>query len=276
MLKKAIIFIFILLNSNLLLLAQCPLGVGITRNPTGFVCKNTPVQFTATPSNGAVNPQYFWVINGDTISSTSTVTTSLNGAHVEVYMTADNCTDTAKNDIYIATTYITADYNVLVTECNQTKADVQINGITSTAGDISPYTYDLNGLGQQTLYTDVPIGTYPLIVTASNGCVDTTIINMTTVQCPDPIPAQAITPNGDGFNDTWTISFINLYPKNEVFIFDRWGQRVYHKKDYTNVDGWDAKYVGTNLPVSTYYYVLKLYLEKSKNKVFKGAVSVFR
>ena len=62
----------------------------------------------------------------------------------------------------------------------------------------------------------------------------------------------------------------------KVFIFDRWGQRVYHKKEYDNADGWQAKYVGGDLPVSTYYYILEITLEKSEDLVFKGAISVFR
>ena len=131
-------------------------------------------------------------------------------------------------------------------------------------------------MGQESLYLDVPVSSYPLVITDSKGCVDTSWIDMTVVECPPPKPTDRITPNEDGLNDMWRIHNIQFYPENEVFIFDRWGQRVYHEKGYDNLDGWQAKYLGSNMPVSTYYYILKIHLEKSDDIVFKGAISVFR
>ncbi|MCL4856136.1 MAG: gliding motility-associated C-terminal domain-containing protein, partial [Flavobacteriales bacterium] len=79
-----------------------------------------------------------------------------------------------------------------------------------------------------------------------------------------------------GFNDKWRINNIEFYPNNKVYIFDRWGQRVFYKEKYDNVDGWDAKYTGTNMPVSTYYYVIELEFEKQDKIVVKGPVSILR
>ena len=83
--------------------------------------------------------------------------------------------------------------------------------------------------GQKDIYYDVAISSYPLIVTDAIGCIDTTWINMEIDECLPVKPAGGITPNDDGINDTWKIFNIKSYPNNEVFIFDRWGQRVYHK-----------------------------------------------
>ena len=70
---------------------------------------------------------------------------------------------------------------------------------------------------------------------------------------------------------------IEFYPENEVFIFDRWGQRVYHKNGYDNADGWDAKYIGVDLPVSTYYYLLEIKPENGGDDIIlRGPISVFR
>jgi len=259
-------------------LSQCPLGVGIVRNPTGVVCRDVPVDYSATPSVGAINPQYVWVVDGDTVSNGTSIINSTPGA-VIVYMFADNCPDTTFNQVHHQVVYFDMDYDVIVEECNQTVADVQINGVNSFGGT-PPYTYDLlsgdQNLGQQTLYADLPVNNYPVYATEAGGCTDTTWISMSVLECPKPIPSQVLTPNGDGYNDSWTIANIDLYPNNEVYIFDRWGQRVYHKKKYDNIDGWDGKYVGGNLPVSTYFYVLEVTQEKSDDFVLKGAVSIFK
>jgi gliding motility-associated-like protein len=257
--------------------AQCPLGVGITSNPIGAVCRDVPVNYTANPGT-AVNPQYVWVVNGDTVSGGGSISNTTPG-DVIVYITADNCPDTAFNQVRHEIVYFDVDFEVIIEECNQAVADVQVNGVNSFFGT-PPFTYELiNGsdnLGQQILYTDLPVGNYPVYITEAGGCSDTTWIAMAVKWCDPPIPSQIMTPNGDGLNDFWYIGNILDYPENEVYIFDRWGQRVYHKKNYDNTDGWEAKYVGGNLPVSTYYYVLEVTQEKSDDIVLKGAISIFR
>lgn len=271
-----VIFSMLLLIGNGLY-GQCPVSVQINASLPNPVCKETAVTFTAIPSSGGIS-SYLWIINGDTLGSGTSITTSTNGAHIELYAVSDTCgLDTVYNDYYILSTQLIADYNVIVTECNQPVADVEILGIT---GGAEPYTYDFiteaGGQGQQDLYPDIPVSNYPLFITDANGCTDTSWINMTTIQCPPPTPTEVMTPNDDGYNDTWRINFIEFYPDNEVFIYDRWGQRVYHKKGYDNSDGWDAKYVGADMPVSTYYYVLKVNFEKSEDKVYNGPISIFR
>lgn len=278
--KKHLVFLtlFFVVTLNNEITAQCPLGVGISSSPIGAVCRDVPVNYTANPGVGAINPQYLWVVNGDTVSTGVNLTNTTPG-DVVVYITSDNCPDTAFNQVRHEIVFFEIDFEVIIEECNQTVADVQINGVNSFGGT-PPYTYDLlsgNGsLGEQTLYADLPVGNYPFYVTETGGCTDTTWIGMSVLECPPPIPSQVMTPNGDGSNDMWVIANINLYPENEVFIFDRWGQRVYHKKNYDNVDGWEAKYVGSNLPVSTYFYILEVTQEKSEDVVLKGAISIFR
>ncbi|MFC5271910.1 gliding motility-associated C-terminal domain-containing protein [Adhaeribacter terreus] len=61
-----------------------------------------------------------------------------------------------------------------------------------------------------------------------------------------------ITPNDDNYNDKFVIENINLYPGNELSIFNRWGNEVYRKKDYDN--SWNGK----DLAPGTYYFLLKL------------------
>lgn len=71
--------------------------------------------------------------------------------------------------------------------------------------------------------------------------------------------SQAITPDGDGVNDTWIIYNIQNYPNNSVKVFNRWGDLVFSKRRYYN--DWNGTYEkkGTSLPdSSSYYYQIDL------------------
>lgn len=74
-------------------------------------------------------------------------------------------------------------------------------------------------------------------------------------QCDVP---SIITPNGDGINDFFVIPcFLDgrNYPRNQVSIYNRWGDEVYHSPTpYAN--NWDGTFDGEDLPPGTYFYVI--------------------
>ena len=67
---------------------------------------------------------------------------------------------------------------------------------------------------------------------------------------------NSVTPNGDGINDIFEIK--NLiegggYTDNELYIYNHWGRKVYHKKNISSrEDFWDP--AANNDPDGTYYY----------------------
>ena len=71
--------------------------------------------------------------------------------------------------------------------------------------------------------------------------------------------AQAITPNGDGINDTWVIYNIENHPGTVIRVFNRWGKEVFYSNDYKN--DWDGHYkdYDEKLPTSgSYFYQIDL------------------
>lgn len=78
-----------------------------------------------------------------------------------------------------------------------------------------------------------------------------------------------LTPNGDGFNDTWVIKNLDLGKNNELFIYDRVGRMVYSKKNYQN--DFNGTVGGSNLAEGTYYYIIDL----GPNQ-FKGFITLVR
>ena len=77
MLKKALLYIvFLLFGFTQQIIAQCPVSIDIVPDKTGDLCRNTLVSLTAQPTNGGTNPDYFWIINGDSVGTTANISTS--------------------------------------------------------------------------------------------------------------------------------------------------------------------------------------------------------
>ena len=86
-----------------------------------------------------------------------------------------------------------------------------------------------------------------------------------------------ISPNGDGINEFLVFQEIEagpqLYPDNEIMIFNRWGDLVYSAKPYNN--DWDGRNEqGELLPSGTYYFYLRLDMLNGLEK--SGVVMILR
>ena len=86
--------------------------------------------------------------------------------------------------------------------------------------------------------------------------------------CVSLIFHNALTPNGDGLNDTFVIENLEVsdcYSDFTVEVFNRWGVKVYSAKNYNNADvvfkgESDARATlsqSSGLPTGTYYYIVK-------------------
>jgi len=71
-------------------------------------------------------------------------------------------------------------------------------------------------------------------------------------------PYEAITPNGDGYNDTWTPLDIESYKDALVQVFNRWGGLVFESKGGVSYSPWDGTNEDKELAVGTYYYIIDL------------------
>lgn len=113
--------------------------------------------------------------------------------------------------------------------------------------------------------------TYYLTVVNAEGCPDTDTMTITVTEEINLVITNLVTPNGDGFNDTWYIQNIDLFPDNDVTIFNRNGQVVYKMDSYDN--SWGGTFNGTLVPDGTYYYIVKF---ESSESILKGSVNVLR
>ncbi|WP_162984937.1 T9SS type B sorting domain-containing protein [Mesonia aquimarina] len=92
-------------------------------------------------------------------------------------------------------------------------------------------------------------------LTDSNGCAGVVELILVTGDCKIP---EGISPNGDGANDSFDLSFLTAtYGGKHISIFNRNGRVVYETNNYS--DQWFGQdNNGNNLPTGTYYYVLEL------------------
>ncbi|PBI83142.1 hypothetical protein BSF41_46140 [Flavobacterium sp. ACN2] len=97
------------------------------------------------------------------------------------------------------------------------------------------------------------------------GLFTIAIVKKTITPDSDLIIYNAVSPNGDGINDSFYIKGIDKYPDNRVEIYNRWGVKVYDATSYNEndvmfkgySDGRSTVKRGEGLPAGTYFYVLK-------------------
>ena len=81
---------------------------------------------------------------------------------------------------------------------------------------------------------------------------------------------NVMTPNGDGINDFFEIGRNALWPNAQIYIYDRWGQKVFQTVHYQN--DWD----GAGLPAGVYYYVIELNEPNIKDDTYTGSITIIR
>jgi len=133
------------------------------------------------------------------------------------------------------------------------------------------YTFSLNnGRGQaENIFHDVQPGIHKVSVQDKNGCGTRTISGLAIIDYP-----RFVTPNQDGFNDTWHIKNLgNISPQAKIYIFDRYGKLL--KELRPEDPGWDGIYKGNPLPSTDYWFRVN-YMENGDFKEFRGHFTLKR
>ena len=104
--------------------------------------------------------------------------------------------------------------------------------------------------------------------TTSDECIDSVGIKIDIGQITLNIP-NVMTPNGDGYNDTFRIDSLQHYMSNKIAIFNRYGKKVFSQTNYQG--DWD----GGNLRDGAYFYVLEAegYFGTEKRR---GSITIIR
>ena len=130
------------------------------------------------------------------------------------------------------------------------------------------YQLDDGQFQESDTFTGVDPGTHIITISDANGCGSVTL-EVGVVDYP-----EFMTPNNDGYHDTWNIIGIAQYdPTAKIYIFDRYGKLL--KQISPSGEGWDGTYNGSPLPSSDYWFRVD-YVEDNTNKTFTGHFSLKR
>ena len=123
------------------------------------------------------------------------------------------------------------------------------NSITIDVSGIGNYVYLLdNGEPQQSnFFNDVAPGLHTVTVRDLNGCTDA-LKEVFVIDVP-----LFVTPNGDGYFDTWHVIGIEQLPGTIVYIFDRYG-KLLKTLSHTS-QGWNGTFNGYKMPATDYWFL---------------------
>ncbi|NND89030.1 MAG: T9SS type B sorting domain-containing protein, partial [Flavobacteriaceae bacterium] len=125
------------------------------------------------------------------------------------------------------------------------------SSISIQAANSEIYQYSLDqGALQDTAYFDNLLPGIYTVNIWENGCL---VYSETVIVGGTP---KLITPNNDGYHDTWKIVGLERHPSAKIFIFDRYGKLL--KQLSPSSSGWDGTYQGALLPSSDYWYRIEL------------------
>ncbi len=158
------------------------------------------------------------------------------------------------------------DFEVEVSHPFSTNATITIN--TNSIGNYS-FQLDDGTIQSSNVFQNVTSGIHSITVYQNDGCAKSITKNdILIIHYP-----LFFTPNGDGFNDTWTISDLFLQPNAPIYIFDRYGKLL--KQISTIGNGWDGTYNGQLMPADSYWFTVE-YLFNSVQKKFSAAFALKR
>jgi gliding motility-associated-like protein len=232
------------------------------------ICADSPIAKATVFASGGLSPyNYLW----STAEVSEQIEISIANSYSVIVTDDKNCQQQVDFNIdplsLMDISFVTTNPSCRDNVDGQISADV--------IGGYAPYQFSWSNNSEEQDLLRVGEGTYSLNVTDDNGCITTFTTTIFGESQSCLYVYSAFSPNGDQNNDYWHIDNIELYPDALVEVFNRWGDRVYSNKRYTN--SWDTAWNGTFnnniLPSATYYYVITLHNDEEP---YVGTVTIVR
>lgn len=126
----------------------------------------------------------------------------------------------------------------------------------------------------QISYSDT--GTFMIVLIARNdeNCTDTAVQWVFASPEISVIGVNAFSPNGDGLNDIFRISGIEVAREYYLRIFNRWGETLFESSN--PLLGWNGEYQGNPVPEGHYFYQLRAISLDGQSLNSNGLVKLVR
>lgn len=128
---------------------------------------------------------------------------------------------------------------------------------------------DKQQVGQNPLKEKVGYGKHTAYVVDDVGCSDKYEFEVKAPALSIPV---AVSPNGDGINETFEIPAISeAYPDAKIKIYDRFGKKLAEYRG--DAGAWDGTYNGMPMPSTDYWYEIEI---KELSKTYTGHFTLIR
>jgi len=244
-----------------------------TSNDTN-ICRGTKAQLKSLATGGKQPLVYSWV-DDSSISLLNRFVTPLVSTQYTVSV-KDSCGVQRSRTISVNVDSVKALFSVNYID----QSVIQFNDLSYD--EVVQWQWDF-GDGSDVSNEKNPIYAYPdtgsfiveLIVKNSIGCKDT-ISNPLKSYPPFSfyIP-NAFTPDGDGLNDSFSglgEGFVSF----EMFIYNRWGEEIFHSEDYSEKWGTGVRGILDRIPIDVYAYKIILTKPTLDRQQFIGRITVVR
>jgi gliding motility-associated-like protein len=270
----------------------------ITPAPTATGVSGCPARAVTLTASGGTNGQYNWytvATGGTAIAGATNNTYQISSLTVTstfyVSLTISGCESTRTP--VTATLLSTGCAPVISTQTLTTqvegKIEINLQSLITTPGTLDPTSIKV--ITQPASGAIASIANFLLVIDYKGkpfSGKETTVIEAcnTNGLCAqqtfsievagDVIVFNAVSPNGDGKNEFLVLQYIeSISPKNQVSIYNRWGDEVFSISDYDNKTRVFAglSNSGSQLPSGTYFYKIAL---QSTGQVATGYLSLKR
>jgi gliding motility-associated-like protein len=220
-------------------------------------CVASNITITVADSNfNDADATYQWKLDGVAFTGGNSIVASEFGTY-EVTVTINNCSHSESIEV-------TKDTNTIPLIITDGCVDgMYMLGVTDDNGsfDMASATYAWTGpndfVSSLREFKVTAEGEYFVTVTTIDGCFGEDSFIVIGTSCTIQ---RGISPNGDGANDYFDLSELNV---KYLSIFNRYGEEVYSKNNYKNE--WNGQTNnGQELPTGTYFYTLELMTGENK------------
>ena len=122
------------------------------------------------------------------------------------------------------------------------------------------------------LYESGDGGIGEIAIQLIDGCGNIGYSTITVELCELEFP-NVFTPDGQGYNELFTIPGLQGYPNSQILVYDRWGTLVFSDDNF--IGGWrGVSNTGGPLVDGTYYFKLSVLYNGTDPPAFTGDVVV--
>ncbi|MDC6387079.1 T9SS type B sorting domain-containing protein [Maribacter sp. PR1] len=224
-----------------------------------FICNDSPSTTIGQPVPNS-NYSYSW----DTGQTTSEITVNQQGIYT-LFVTHEidnvSCITERSVRVVFSNPPVISDIEIEYID------DDNIVTIKTNDNDHLEYRIDEGYPQEDPVFQNLLPGRHTVTITDLNGC-GTAQEEFVIVGFP-----KFFTPNGDSFNDVWSVGGIEILENPVISIYDRFGKLIHQMGNTDN--SWDGTYNGMPVPATDYWFKLSYLDDQGQNVTAKYVNSHF-